>query len=86
MVRMTPSEAAAVDTVISYIAGMDASPPPEVVRSLRILASSSFNRLHGGWHEDAVRRQWPAAFDDVQQAPAGTTDPPLEPDTPVNPA
>ena len=60
---MTPSEAAAVNVVISYIAGKDQDPPAEVVRSLHILASRAYNRLQGGWHEDAVRQHWPNAFE-----------------------
>lgn len=44
---MTPAEAAAVNIIISYIAGKDPDPPAEVVRSLHTLASRSFNRLQG---------------------------------------
>jgi hypothetical protein len=50
------------------------------------LASTSSGRPQGGWDEHAVRRHWPAAFEDVQRAPADPADRPIEPDTPVNPA
>ena len=86
MARMTEAEAVAVNTVIDYIAEQDRQPPAEVVRSLHLLASGASDRLEGGWSEDAVRRQWPDAVDEVQQAPADPTDPPIVPDTPVNPA
>jgi hypothetical protein len=86
MAHMTPSEGAAIDTVISYIASRDPDPPTEVVRALHALASTSSGRPQGGWDEHAVRRHWPAAFEDVQRAPADPADRPIEPDTPVNPA
>jgi hypothetical protein len=63
MARVTPSEAAAVNITISYIAGKDPDPPAEVVRSLHILTSRAYSRLQGGWPEDAVRKHWPHAFD-----------------------
>ena len=86
MARMTPSEAAAVNVIISYIAGKDPNPPTEVVRSLHILASRAYNRLQGGWHEDAVRKHWAYAFDDVQRASSSPSDPPTDPSVPTNSA
>lgn len=86
MARMTPSEAAAVNVVVSYILGADPTPPAEVVRSLHTLASRAYNRLQGGWHQDAVRAQWPYAFDDVPRAPSSPADPPADPGEPMNPA
>ncbi|GAB3049634.1 hypothetical protein GCM10027053_05490 [Intrasporangium mesophilum] len=61
MARMTQQEATAVNVVISYLAAKDEKPPDEVVRSLHTLASRAYNRLQGGWHEDAVAAQWPGA-------------------------
>ena len=87
MARMTPSEAAAVNIFISYIAGTDPDPPAEVVRSLHILASRAYNRLQGGWHEAAVRKHWPRAFDTgVPRASSGPEDAPTDPSQPANPA
>ncbi|WP_344066942.1 hypothetical protein [Terrabacter lapilli] len=86
MARMTPSEAAAVNVLISYIAGKDPNPPPEVVRSLRILASRAYNRLQGGWHEDAVQKHWPYAFEDVPRASSSPSDPPMGASAPTNSA
>jgi hypothetical protein len=86
MAHMTPSEGAAVDTVISYIASMEPDPPAEVIRALHVLASASAGRPPGEWDEHAVRTRWPAAFEDVQQAPADPADPPIDPDAPVNSA
>jgi hypothetical protein len=86
MARMTPAEATAVNNVISYIVAKEPTPPAELVRSLYILASRAHNRLQGGWHEDAVKRQWPYAFaDGVPVAAASPTDPPT-PSGPVNQA
>lgn len=86
MAHMTPSEGAAVDTVISYIASRDPEPPTEVARALHVLAASSSSHPQDGWDQQAVRRQWPAAFEAVQRAPADPADPAIEPDTPVNSA
>jgi hypothetical protein len=83
---MTPSEAAAVNVLISYVAGKDPNPPAEVVRSLHLLASRAYNRDQAGWHEDAVRKQWSYAFDDVQRASSSPDDPPTDPAVPTNPA
>jgi hypothetical protein len=86
MAHLTPSQGAAVDTVITYIASRDPDPPTEVVRALHVLASTSSSHPRGRWDEHAVRRHWPAAFEDVPRAPADPADPPIEPDTPVNSA
>jgi hypothetical protein len=73
---MTPAEATAVNNVISYILAKDPTPPAELVRSLHILASRAYNRLQGGWHEDAVKQQWPYAFSDgAPIAAVSLTDP-----------
>lgn len=61
MARMTPSEANAVNVVASYLSSTDKL-PGEVARALEVLASRAHNRIQTGWDEDAVRRQWPAAF------------------------
>ena len=74
MARMTPAEATAVNNIISYVAAKDPTPPAEVVRSLQVLASRAYNRLQSGWHEDAVKRQWPHAFADKTTPSAGGTD------------
>jgi len=59
---MTPGEATAVNVLLGYLSGMDTPPPDEVVRGLELLASRAHNRLQTGWDEQAVRKQWPAAF------------------------
>lgn len=82
---MTPSEAAAVNVIISYISGKDPNPPAEVVRSMHLLARPAHKRLQGGWHEDAVRRQWEYAFESAQRAPVIALDPAAE-TLPTNPA
>lgn len=64
MARMTVEEANAVNIVASYLAGQD-EPPTMVIRALERLASRAYNRLHAGWSEDSVRRQWPAAFNEA---------------------
>jgi hypothetical protein len=61
---MTPQEATAVNILLGYFAGRPELPPPEIVRSLEILANRAHNRLQGGWDEVAVRRQWPYAYED----------------------
>lgn len=60
---MTPQEATAVNILLGYFAGRPELPPPEIVRSLEILANRAHNRLQGGWNEVAVRRQWPYAYE-----------------------
>jgi hypothetical protein len=64
MARMTPTEATAVNVLLGYFAGKEPEPPREVVRALEILSSRAYNRHQSGWHENAVRKQWPYAFDD----------------------
>jgi hypothetical protein len=65
MARMTPREAAAVNTLFGFLAGLEREVPNEVARALETLASRAYNRLQAGVHESAVREQWPAAFKDV---------------------
>ena len=73
MARMTPEEANAVNVLCSYIAGIGASIPDQVARSLETLASRAHNRLQTDWDENAVRKQWPAAFPTAAPAPAPET-------------
>lgn len=70
MARMTPEEANAVNVLCSYIAGIGTPIPDQVARSLETLASRAHNRLQTGWDENAVRKQWPAAFPAAASAPA----------------
>ena len=65
MARMTPKEATAVNSILSYVAGMSEPPPAEVVRALETLASRAHNRLQSGWSEVSVREQWPDAYGDT---------------------
>jgi hypothetical protein len=60
---MTPQEATAVNTLCGYLAGTGEELPAEVARALEALASRAHNRLQTGWDENAVREQWPHAFD-----------------------
>lgn len=62
MARMTPSEAAAVNTLFGFLAGLERDVPNEVARALGTLASRAHNRLQAGVDEHSVREQWPAAF------------------------
>jgi hypothetical protein len=62
MARMTPEEANAVNVVASYLAGKADPLPAEVARALETLANRAHNRIQTGWDENAVKRQWPAAF------------------------
>jgi len=66
--RMTTEEANAVNIVLGYMAGQE-EPPAMVVRALEQLARRAHNRLQSGWDEQAVRQQWPRAFDEVEAAP-----------------
>jgi hypothetical protein len=61
-------EANAVNIVLGYMAGQE-EPPAMVVRALERLARRAHNRLQSGWDEQAVRQQWPRAFDEVEAAP-----------------
>ena len=63
MARMTPGEANAVNVVCTYLAGQDTI-PDSVAKALETLASRAHNRIQTGWDEAAVRKQWPAAFQD----------------------
>jgi hypothetical protein len=65
MARMTSKEAATVNVLFGYLAGRADNLPHEVVRALETLASRAHNRLQVGVNEESVRRQWPAAFEDV---------------------
>lgn len=62
MARMTPKEAAAVNTLFGFLAGIDKEIPPAVAQAVEVLASRAHNRLQAGVDETAVRAQWPAAF------------------------
>jgi hypothetical protein len=62
MARMTPAEANATNVICSHLAGTT-SVPDEVARALEVLASRAHNRIQTGWDENAVRRQWPSAFE-----------------------
>jgi hypothetical protein len=86
MAYLSPVQAAAVNVVISHFADSGSNPSTEVVLALRTLAAAADGGVAGGWHEDAVRRQWPTAFDDVQRAPSDPTDEPVDPRVPTNPA
>jgi hypothetical protein len=66
--RMTTEEANAVNIVLGYMAGQE-EPPAMVVRALEQVARRAHNRLQSGWDEQAVRQQWPRAFDEVEAAP-----------------
>ena len=63
MARMTPEEANAVNVVATYLASAGDQVPAEVVRAMETLASRAHNRIQTGWDENAVRKQWPQAFD-----------------------
>ena len=60
MARMTPSEAAAVNTLFGFLIGIDREIPPAVAQAMATLASRAHNRLQAGVDEHAVRAQWPA--------------------------
>lgn len=62
MARMTPKEAAAVNTVFGFLVGIDKEIPPAVAQAIEVLASRAHNRLQAGVDENVVRAQWPAAF------------------------
>lgn len=62
MARMTPKEAAAVNTLFGYLTGIDKEIPAAVAQAMETLASRAHNRLQGGVDEVAVRAQWPSAF------------------------
>ena len=53
-----------MNVLLGYFAGMPELPPREIVRSLEILANRAHNRLQAGWDDVAVRRQWPAEYED----------------------
>ena len=65
MARMTPGEANAVNVLLGYLAGQDTELPVPVVNALEILASRAHNRIQTGWDENAVRKQWPHAYEEV---------------------
>ncbi|HZC52497.1 MAG TPA: hypothetical protein VE441_08380 [Mycobacterium sp.] len=60
---MTPGEANAVNVLLGYLAGQEAELPAQVVHALEILASRAHNRIQAGWDENAVRKQWPDAYE-----------------------
>jgi hypothetical protein len=60
--RMTPKEAAAVNTLFGFLTGIDREIPSAVAQAMEVLASRAHNRLQAGVDENAVRAQWPAAF------------------------
>jgi hypothetical protein len=62
MARMTPAEANAVNVVCTYLSAKEEQLPPEVARSLAVLASRAYNRIQTGWHESTVFERWPDAF------------------------
>ena len=74
MARMTPEEATAVNVLCSYVAGLSQPIPDQVAKGLETLASRAHNRLHTGWDENAVRKQWSAAFP-TPATPATRTEP-----------
>ena len=63
MVRMTPAEAAAVNTLFGFLTGIDREIPAAVAPAMETLASRAHNRLQSGINEHTVRAQWPSAFE-----------------------
>ena len=63
MARMTPGEANAVNVLLGYLAGQETELPAPVVHALEMLASRAHNRIQTGWDENAVRKQWPQAYE-----------------------
>lgn len=64
---MTPREAAAVNVMFGYLAGLAQPPPNEVIFALATLASRAHNRLQAGVSEMSVRKQWPHAYESADR-------------------